>query len=63
MHAKITVTDGEVLTGSYNLSRGGEENAENLLHIRSGALAERFGAFVEEVAAQYAADPGEASPP
>ena len=42
------------LTGSYNLSRGGEENAENVLHIRSGALAERFGGFVERVAARYA---------
>jgi phosphatidylserine/phosphatidylglycerophosphate/cardiolipin synthase-like enzyme len=55
MHAKVTVADGEVLTGSYNLSHGGEENAENLLHIRSGALAERFGSFVERVAARYAA--------
>ena len=55
MHAKVVVADGEVLTGSYNLSHGGEENAENVLHIRSGALAERFGAFVERVAARYAA--------
>ncbi len=54
MHAKVTVADGEVLTGSYNLSRGGEDNAENLLHIRSGALAERFGSFVERVAERYA---------
>ena len=54
MHAKITVADGEVLTGSYNLSRGGEGNAENLLHIRSGPLAERFGSFVERVSERYA---------
>jgi phosphatidylserine/phosphatidylglycerophosphate/cardiolipin synthase-like enzyme len=54
MHAKVVVADGEVLTGSYNLSHGGEENAENVLHIRSGALAQRFGAFVESVAARYA---------
>ena len=38
MHAKVVVADGDVLTGSYNLSRGGEDNAENVLHIRSGAL-------------------------
>ncbi len=59
MHAKITVkitvADGEVLTGSYNLSHGGEENAENLLHIRDGALADRFSAFVEGVAQRYGA--------
>jgi len=54
MHAKVVVADGEVVTGSYNLSHGGEENAENVLHIRSGALAERFGTFVERVAARYA---------
>ena len=54
MHAKVVVADGEIVTGSYNLSHGGEENAENVLHIRSGALAERFGTFVERVAARYA---------
>jgi phosphatidylserine/phosphatidylglycerophosphate/cardiolipin synthase-like enzyme len=55
MHAKVVVADGDVLTGSYNLSHGGEDNAENVLHIRSGALAQRFGTFVERVAARYAA--------
>jgi phosphatidylserine/phosphatidylglycerophosphate/cardiolipin synthase-like enzyme len=55
MHAKVAVADGDVLTGSYNLSHGGEDNAENVLYIRSGALAERFGEFVERVAARYAA--------
>lgn len=55
MHAKVVVADGDVLTGSYNLSHGGEDNAENVLHIRSGALAQRFGAFVERVSARYAA--------
>lgn len=54
MHAKVVVADGDVLTGSYNLSHGGEDNAENVLQIRSGALAQRFGAFVERVAARYA---------
>lgn len=53
MHAKVVVADGEVLTGSYNLSRGGEDNAENLLHIRSGPIAERFAAFADGVADRY----------
>lgn len=60
MHAKVVVADGEVLTGSYNLSHGGEDNAENVLHVRSGALAQRFGGFVERVSARYAA-PAEAA--
>ena len=58
MHAKVVVADGDVLTGSYNLSHGGEDNAENVLHIRSGALAQRFGTFVEGVAARYASARG-----
>jgi phosphatidylserine/phosphatidylglycerophosphate/cardiolipin synthase-like enzyme len=59
MHAKVVVADGEVLTGSYNLSRGGEDNAENLLHIRSGPMAERFAAFADDVADRYASGESE----
>ena len=53
MHAKVVVADGEVLTGSYNLSHGGEENAENLLHIEGGPWSERFDAFVDRVVERY----------
>jgi len=53
MHAKIVVADGDVLTGSYNLSHGGEDNAENLLHIEGGPWSERFDAFVDRVVERY----------
>jgi phosphatidylserine/phosphatidylglycerophosphate/cardiolipin synthase-like enzyme len=53
MHAKAIVADGTVLAGSYNLSRAGEDNAENVLLIRSGATAQRVAAFAERVAARY----------
>ena len=33
MHAKLTVVDDVVFTGSFNLSRSGERNAENVLEI------------------------------
>jgi phosphatidylserine/phosphatidylglycerophosphate/cardiolipin synthase-like enzyme len=57
MHAKVTVVDDVVLTGSYNLSHSGEENAENLLELRSPALADFFSGFVEELYARYAQAP------
>ena len=53
MHAKITVVDDVVFTGSYNLSRSGEQNAENVLEIEDAAVAERLAGFVDEVRARY----------
>lgn len=60
MHAKITVVDNTVLTGSYNLSHAGEENAENLLALDSAPLADRFVEFVDAVFARYAQTPATA---
>jgi phosphatidylserine/phosphatidylglycerophosphate/cardiolipin synthase-like enzyme len=54
MHAKALVADGEILVGSYNFSRGGEENAENMLHIVDGGRAEAVAAFAEKIAERYA---------
>ena len=54
MHAKFVVADDEVLVGSYNLSRGGEENAENVLHVVSEEVAVTLSAFADRLAARYA---------
>jgi phosphatidylserine/phosphatidylglycerophosphate/cardiolipin synthase-like enzyme len=53
MHAKALVVDDEVITGSYNLSRHGEVNAENVLHIVDEPTAVRFAAYADRVAARY----------
>ena len=53
MHAKVTVCDDTVFVGSFNLSRSGEKNAENVLEIEDAAIADRLAAFVDEVRAQY----------
>jgi phosphatidylserine/phosphatidylglycerophosphate/cardiolipin synthase-like enzyme len=53
MHAKVTVVDDVAFAGSFNLSRSGEQNAENVLEIEDPALAERLAAFVDEVRAKY----------
>jgi phosphatidylserine/phosphatidylglycerophosphate/cardiolipin synthase-like enzyme len=53
MHAKLTVADDLVFTGSFNLSRSGERNAENVLEIHDAALADRMARYVDEVRARY----------
>jgi phosphatidylserine/phosphatidylglycerophosphate/cardiolipin synthase-like enzyme len=53
MHAKVTVCDDTVFVGSFNLSRSGEKNAENVLEIEDAAIADRLAAFVDEVRAKY----------
>jgi phosphatidylserine/phosphatidylglycerophosphate/cardiolipin synthase-like enzyme len=53
MHAKVVVCDDTVFAGSFNLSRSGERNAENVLEIEDAAIAERLAAFVDEIRAKY----------
>ncbi len=53
MHAKIVVADDAVFLGSFNLSRSGERNAENMLEIEDSALADRLAAFIDEIRALY----------
>jgi phosphatidylserine/phosphatidylglycerophosphate/cardiolipin synthase-like enzyme len=53
MHAKLTVADDLVFVGSYNLSRSGERNAENVLELEDSQLADRLAAYVDAVRARY----------
>jgi phosphatidylserine/phosphatidylglycerophosphate/cardiolipin synthase-like enzyme len=53
MHAKLTVADDTVFFGSFNLSRSGELNAENVLEVTDPELAERLAGFVDQVRARY----------
>ena len=55
MHAKVTVADDVVFTGSFNLSHRGEKNAENMVEIHDAELADRLAKFVDEVRARYPA--------
>jgi phosphatidylserine/phosphatidylglycerophosphate/cardiolipin synthase-like enzyme len=55
MHAKLTVADDVVFLGSFNLSRSGEQNAESVLEIHDGELAERMATFVDGVRRRYPA--------
>ena len=57
MHAKLTVADETVFAGSFNLSRSGELNAENVVEVQDAELAERLAAFIDEIRERYAAIP------
>ena len=53
MHAKVLVADDAVFVGSFNLSRSGEANAENVLEIEDAATADRLAAWVDELRLRY----------
>ncbi len=53
MHAKVTVADDWVFVGSFNLSRSGEQNAENVLEVQDAALADKLAAYIDEVRTRY----------
>ena len=55
MHAKVAVADDTVFVGSFNLSRSGETNAENVLEISDPVLAERMAVWIDEVRARFPA--------
>jgi phosphatidylserine/phosphatidylglycerophosphate/cardiolipin synthase-like enzyme len=53
MHAKVVVTDDVSFVGSFNFSRSGERNAENVLEIHDPATAATLARYVEDVAGRY----------
>ena len=57
MHAKVTVADDWIFAGSFNLSRSGELNAENVVELRDAELADRLAAFIDAIRDRYDAMP------
>ena len=53
MHAKVMVADDVAFVGSFNLSRSGEMNAENVLEIADRALCEELVRFIDGVRSRY----------
>lgn len=53
MHAKVTVVDDTVFLGSFNLSRSGEENAENMVEVKDPALADAMAGFIDQTRLLY----------
>jgi phosphatidylserine/phosphatidylglycerophosphate/cardiolipin synthase-like enzyme len=65
MHAKVVVADENAFVGSFNFSRSGERNAENVLEIRDPAVADRLATYVDDIRQLYprATTPGEPAVP
>ena len=53
MHAKVVVADDVTFVGSFNFSRSGERNAENVLEIHDATTADRLSVFIDGVRALY----------
>jgi len=53
MHAKVVVADDISFVGSFNFSRSGERNAENVLEIHDAAVAGRLAKYVDVIRARY----------
>jgi phosphatidylserine/phosphatidylglycerophosphate/cardiolipin synthase-like enzyme len=63
MHAKVVVADDVSFVGSFNFSRSGERNAENVLELKDTAVADRLAAYVDELCDRYpSATPAEPEP-
>ena len=55
MHAKVVVADDVSFVGSFNFSRSGERNAENVVELHDTGLADRLAAYVDGLCARYPA--------
>jgi phosphatidylserine/phosphatidylglycerophosphate/cardiolipin synthase-like enzyme len=53
MHAKVVVADDVSFVGSFNFSRSGERNAENVLEIHDAETADLLTAYVDAIRARY----------
>lgn len=53
MHAKVVVADDISFVGSFNFSRSGERNAENVLEIHDRVTADALARYVDDVRARY----------
>jgi phosphatidylserine/phosphatidylglycerophosphate/cardiolipin synthase-like enzyme len=53
MHNKLLVTSKVVLTGSFNLSRNAESNAENVLSIHDPKLAGSYVRYIDSLVQMY----------
>jgi phosphatidylserine/phosphatidylglycerophosphate/cardiolipin synthase-like enzyme len=54
MHDKVAVVDDTIVTGSFNFSNNAMKNAENILVIKSQALADQYATYIQALLKRYA---------
>ncbi len=53
MHAKVVVADDVSFVGSFNFSRSGERNAENVVELHDAGLSDWLAAYVDGLRDRY----------
>jgi phosphatidylserine/phosphatidylglycerophosphate/cardiolipin synthase-like enzyme len=53
MHDKVAVADNTVITGSFNFSNNAMKNAENILVVKSPALADQYAEYIAGLLKRY----------
>jgi phosphatidylserine/phosphatidylglycerophosphate/cardiolipin synthase-like enzyme len=53
MHNKFVIADDTVITGSYNLSNSAIVNAENVVFVHDGGLADDYNAYLDRLIKRY----------
>jgi phosphatidylserine/phosphatidylglycerophosphate/cardiolipin synthase-like enzyme len=53
MHNKLVLSDDTVIMGSFNFSNHAMGNAENVLMIKDGKLAQLYAGYMAEIIARY----------
>jgi phosphatidylserine/phosphatidylglycerophosphate/cardiolipin synthase-like enzyme len=53
MHNKVLVSDDLVVTGSFNLSKNAEGNAENQVTLADAGIAKQYATYINALVKQY----------
>jgi phosphatidylserine/phosphatidylglycerophosphate/cardiolipin synthase-like enzyme len=53
MHNKVAVADDRIATGSFNFSLNATRNAENVIAVSNGRIADGYAQYIEELVDRY----------
>jgi phosphatidylserine/phosphatidylglycerophosphate/cardiolipin synthase-like enzyme len=53
MHNKVAVADDRIATGSFNFSLNATRNAENVIAVSNGRIADGYAQYIEGLIDRY----------